>query len=213
MAETETAALTLRYMTLSDLSAVMVVERSSFTAPWPADSYVFEVRDSTCSYMLVLEIQQPQPVQGLRRVWANLVGNEPETEMQRLVIGHGGMWKIQEEGHISTIATHPNFRGRGYGEVMLAGMVRRAVTMGAEYMVLEVRVSNTVAQKLYIKYGFQIQGVKANYYRDDLEDAYDMRLDLTRPDAVAHVEALYQNLQNRLPFIDRYSNHPHPRLG
>jgi [ribosomal protein S18]-alanine N-acetyltransferase len=39
---------------------------------------------------------------------------------------------------------------------------------------LEVRVSNTVAQNLYTKYGFTQVGLRRAYYTDNKEDAYIM---------------------------------------
>ena len=70
------------------------------------------------------------------------------------ILGYGGIWNIADEAHISTIATHPTHRGNGYGEILLAGIVGKALQLGAGYIVLEVRVSNQVAQRLYEKYGF-----------------------------------------------------------
>ena len=41
-------------------------------------------------------------------------------------------------------------------------------------MTLEVRVSNTLAQNLYVKYGFEVVGRRKSYYSDNKEDAYNM---------------------------------------
>jgi ribosomal-protein-alanine N-acetyltransferase len=42
---------------------------------------------------------------------------------------------------------------------------------------LEVRVSNSVAQNLYRKYGFVITGTRPRYYRDNDEDAHIMTVE------------------------------------
>ena len=81
------------------------------------------------------------------------------------ILGYGGLWKIEGEAHISTIAIHPANRGLGYGEILLAGMFGKALQLNAEFIVLEVRVSNSVAQALYKKYGFNRVARKKNYYR------------------------------------------------
>lgn len=44
---------------------------------------------------------------------------------------YGGMWYIAGEAHISTIAVHPKGRGHGWGEILLAGMVRRGIVLEA----------------------------------------------------------------------------------
>lgn len=46
--------------------------------------------------------------------------------------------------------------------------------MGARVVTLEVRVSNQLAQALYLKYGFEIVGQRRNYYSDNGEDALIM---------------------------------------
>ncbi len=63
------------------------------------------------------------------------------------------------------------WRGRGIGELMLLAMIERSIELGAHEVTLEVRVSNTVAQNLYRKYGFEVVGRRPGYYRDNNEDA------------------------------------------
>jgi len=204
--------LTLRYMLLRDVPEVAAIDRASFIPPWPATSYRFEINESNISYMVVLEKDVLQPVQGIKRLWYNLRGQADIMDEQGIIVGYGGLWKIGDEAHISTIASHPGYRGNKFGEILLAGMIARALKLGAAYVVLEVRVSNTIAQNLYFKYSFEIVGVKAEYYRNDKEDAYDMRLrfsDVT----IARFQQLYMELQERVAFRDRYSQTPHPRFG
>lgn len=198
--------LTLRHMRGADVSPVVEIDRLSFDPAWPASSYYFEVNKSTCSHMVVLERASENGI-GMSRWWANLRGQRRAIE----IIGYGGLWRIQEEAHISTIAVHPDARGQGYGELMLAAMLCRALRLGAVYCVLEVRVSNTVAQALYKKYHFDVHGVKKKYYQNQ-EDAYDMRLQFSNESA-AFLHAQYDVLCQRFGFRDQYSTTPHPRLG
>jgi ribosomal-protein-alanine N-acetyltransferase len=81
---------------------------------------------------------------------------------------------ILDEGHISTIAVHTQWRGRGLGEWMLVAMIDAAVLRGAEEITLEVRVSNRIAQNLYEKYAFAQVGLRKRYYHDNNEDALIM---------------------------------------
>ena len=46
--------------------------------------------------------------------------------------------------------------------------------------VLEVRVSNYTAIKLYEKFNYKIESIKKNYYRDG-ENAYYMTLSVNKP--------------------------------
>ena len=126
------------------------------------------------------------------------------------ILGYGGLWKIDSEAHISTIATHPDHRGRGFGELLLAGMFRKALLLQAEYLVLEVRVGNEVAQNLYRKYGLSQHGRKRNYYRSDNEDAFDMRVQLDNG-ARERCLQLYDQLSKMHNFRDNFTQVTHPR--
>ncbi len=202
------SSLTLRYMRASDIGQVVAIDSVSFDPPWSARSYAYEISESHYSHMVTLERGGSGAPASRWRRWFGLdTANSPE-----LVVGYGGLWQIADEAHISTIATHPGWRGRGYGEILLAGMVRRAYTLGAAYVVLEVRVSNQVAQSLYHKYEFVTVGVKQNYYRNNHEDAYDMRFDLTSADLRARFDERLAALRQRQPFTDQYSDlNPPPR--
>ena len=57
---------------------------------------------------------------------------------------------------------------------MLISIFERAQKLGAEWLTLEVRVSNLAAQRLYEKYGFRPAGIRRRYYSDNNEDAIIM---------------------------------------
>ncbi len=210
--------LTLEYMNVNHINTVSEIDHLSFDPPWPKTSYNFEINQSTISHMVVLQqtlpqdVDPPEPRGGWRGVMDSLFSRNHHSSSNQQVIGYGGLWKIAEESHVSTIAIHPDHRGHSYGEILLAGMCGKSIALKAEYMVLEVRVSNVVAQELYRKYGFNEVEVKKNYYRSNNEDAYDMRLTLDA-DYVSDFEALYIALQAKQRFVDNYSDCPHPRMG
>ena len=104
----------------------------------------------------------------------------------------------------------PQSAGTAFGEILLAGVVGKAMLLNADYVVLEVRVSNLVAQSLYQKFGFRTVGRKRNYYRSDREDAFDMRLTLDRETRL-HFKQLYEVLMQSHNFSDAYSRANHPR--
>lgn len=200
--------LTLRYMALPDIPEVSAIDQVSFDPAWSARSYAYEVSESNYSHMVVLEQgEEEKPKPGWRRLVQNISGNGNESGSQ--IVGYGGLWHIVDESHISTIATHPQFRGRGWGEVLLAGMIHRSITLKAAYIVLEVRVSNIVAQRLYEKYEFETLAVKPKYYHNNGEDAYDMRLNLEdNPGYITRFERRYEELLAVHQVEDLYSSVP-----
>ncbi len=211
-------SLILRYMRADDIRDVSMIDRLCFEPPWSRDSYAFEIKESKISHMIVLEENDisapallPDDDGWIQRLSGWIRHETPTIAKSGVIVGYGGLWKIDGEAHVSTIATHPDHRGRGYGEILLAGMFRKALRLKAEYLVLEVRVSNAVAQNLYQKYGFTRHGRKRNYYRSDNEDAYDMRVGLG-PSVRQHFKQLYQQLQHSQSFHDAYSVATHPRL-
>jgi ribosomal-protein-alanine N-acetyltransferase len=207
--------LILRYMHPNDVPQVVLLDQVSFPDPWSYRSYMFEINESKVSHMIVLEeVGTLAPMVAPRRSFFDwLMRRHPQAPpaINGTIVSYGGLWNIEEEAHISTIASQPQLRGRGYGEIALVGMVMKALALRAEYIILEVRVSNRVAQSLYEKYGFTTVNTQRKYYQDG-EDAFLMRLDLTES-AQAHVRTLYAHLQKRVPFEDRYSTVKHPRLG
>jgi len=61
-----------------------------------------------------------------------------------------------------------------------------------------VRVSNTVAQNLYTRYGFKQTGLRKGYYLDNKEDAFIMSTDgLTSPCASETLQELRESLALR----------------
>lgn len=182
-----TTALTLRYMRDDDVSIVAQIDRESFTSPWSENSFRFELQENTASHMIVL---------------AEADG----------VIGFAGMWLIEDEAHVSTIAVTEARRGTGFGELLLAGLLRRGIGLGAAYAVLEVRVSNASAIRLYHKYEFESVQRRKNYYKDTGEDAYMMFATNINADAYrARLEERWAALQARLTFADRLAEgHPPP---
>ena len=79
-----------------------------------------------------------------------------------------------DEAHVTTLALHPDYRGRGLGELLLASLIDISYDIGAKWVTLEVRISNYTAQNLYRKYGFREAGLRHRYYSDNQEDALIM---------------------------------------
>jgi len=155
-------------MTLADVDQVLEIEQASFSAPWSARAFRYEIAENEHSVMLVV---RPAPrtsfrwVQWLRR--HKLLSPGP-------ALGYAGSWLLVDDIHISTIAVHPQWRGRGLGELLLVSLLEKGIELEAQRATLEVRVSNLAAQGLYGKYGFEIVSRRKGYYADNNEDAYIM---------------------------------------
>lgn len=78
--------------------------------------------------------------------------------------------------HIISIAIHPEYRRIGLGEILLREAVEDMKRLGVRRILLEVKVSNVAAIKLYSKIGFKVSSTLKHYYNG--EDGYLMYMDL-----------------------------------
>ena len=95
-------------------------------------------------------------------------------EVNNKVVGFAGLWAICNEGHITNIAVHPNYRGQGIGSKLVESLIENSSSWYINSLTLEVRASNKIAQNLYKKYGFKEEGMRKHYYQDNNEDAIIM---------------------------------------
>ena len=95
------------------------------------------------------------------------------------------------EGGVQTIAVAPDREGTGLGARLLADLLRRATAFECRDVLLEVRVDNLRAQRLYERFGFEPVGVRRGYYQPANADALVMRLTdpSTLPGATAGTSA------------------------
>ena len=95
------------------------------------------------------------------------------TDGSRLV-GYGGMVTVLDEGQITNIAVHPQFRRLGVGREILAALISHAELQGISQISLEVRVSNHAARELYLQQGFHVEGTRRRFYSHPVEDGLVM---------------------------------------
>lgn len=182
-------------MRFDDVPQVMAIERESFPLPWPERAYRYELSQNRNSHYLVLRKAQTLALAGRLKRWQRLRRNDPRPP----VLGYGGFWMIAGEAHISTLAVSPNWRQQGLGELLLWTMLKQAASMGAFEATLEVRVSNRVAQSLYLKYGFDKVGERRRYYQNNGEDAWIMTVTDFKSEAFqARLDRLGRALHQRL---------------
>lgn len=145
----ETEGLLFRSMRLDDIKAIGEIEKEAFTTPWTENAFHNELTNNHFARYMVMELDGR-------------------------IAGYAGMWLIMDEAHITNIAVRREYRGRKLGERLLRELKATASYFGARRMTLEVRVSNRIAQNLYEKLGFRVEGVRRAYYSDNNEDALIM---------------------------------------
>jgi ribosomal-protein-alanine N-acetyltransferase len=179
-------------MTLEDIPRVLEIDQLSFPLPWSATSYRYELTQNPNSHFWVAvaggakvarkAAEAPSPGHMLDWFTPSRWFRAPEAPASapaaRNVVGYGGFWFILDEAHISTIAVHPDWRGRRVGEQLFVAMLEDALELSAVTATLEVRVTNDHAQGLYRKYHFEVVGRRKHYYRDNGEDALLMTAEL-----------------------------------
>ena len=86
------------------------------------------------------------------------------------IYGYACLFSLFETAELLNIAVDTDYRGRGFGEKLLTAIHNQAKAMGAERILLEVRVSNAPAIALYTKHGYEKIAVRKRYYANG-EDA------------------------------------------
>lgn len=140
--------LVIEMMTSKDIDGVFEVEKNCFEHHWSKDAFSKELKNDVARYLV-----------------AKIDGK---------VVGYVGIWFVMDEGHITNVAVHSDYRGKKIGDELVKELVKLCKESNIASMTLEVRVSNIVAQKLYKKYGFKLAGIRKEYYSDNKEDAMIM---------------------------------------
>lgn len=130
------------------VDSLVAISKLCFHSAWDRESFKNELQN------------------GLARYVVAVIDNVP--------VGFGGMWLIIDEGHITNIGVHPEYRGIGIGDKILSSLISICEEENICSMTLEVRASNYIAQNLYKKYGFVGEGIRKAYYEDNKEDALIM---------------------------------------
>lgn len=134
-----------------DLPYVCAIERASFPNPWHEMTFIGEIHNKSISFPYVIV-----------------------HKIEKKVIGYVIFWHIKEAVQISNIAIHPDFRRKGIGEAIIRQVLAQVKSEGAKSISLEVRPSNFAALNLYKKLGFEIFGIRKDYYHNPKEHALIM---------------------------------------
>jgi ribosomal-protein-alanine N-acetyltransferase len=162
---------TIKNLSHAHLDDVMEIEKLSYGEHhWSRDSFVSELQSDITRYICA------------------------ENEAGRCV-GYTGMWHILDEGHITTLAVHPDYRKKGLAQALVIGSLDRCLENNIKYITLEVRISNEKAINIYEKFGFRSLGLRKKYYQNNGEDALIM---WTEDITSENFQTLYNNIREEL---------------
>jgi [ribosomal protein S18]-alanine N-acetyltransferase len=139
-------ALRIRPMSEGDLAEILAIDTRAYEFPWTEQIF----RDC------------------LR------VGYHCRTlEHFGTIQAYGVMSVAADEAHLLNICVRPEAQRQGFGRKMLGHLLDVARRAGADVVLLEVRVSNELAIRLYGAMGFMEIGQRRQYYpaRKGREDA------------------------------------------
>jgi [ribosomal protein S18]-alanine N-acetyltransferase len=141
-------AVDLRRLTARDLDAIERIEKRAYPTPWSRS-------------MFAGELSKPSGI---------CVGAFQGDGM----LGYLIVARYVDAWHVMNIAVDEPFRGRGIARALLEHLFEHTADDRERGYTLEVRVSNSVAIRLYESLGFVASGMRRGYYTDNREDALIM---------------------------------------
>ncbi len=182
----------IRPMYTDDISQVTEIDQECFPTQWPTLSFKRDLLSNRLSHYLVVLDENNSPTELVEQISQNVScldsrfserlrrffssDRTPRSTTNQRIVGIIGFWIMAGEAHISTIGVRQAYRRQGIGELLLISAIELAQILQAHVITLEVRASNSVAQALYEKLGFNKVGVRRGYYKDR-EDAVIMTTD------------------------------------
>ncbi len=140
--------ITVCAMTEADIAEAAALEKAIFSMPWSVQAFSDTLRDAKARYVAAKE--------------------------DGMLVGYCGAYLIAGEGNIMNVAVAKEKRGRGIAAWMLQKLMEESMQEGILEFTLEVRESNAAAIRLYSRLGFQIEGIRKNFYEKPMENALIM---------------------------------------
>jgi ribosomal-protein-alanine N-acetyltransferase len=152
----KTTEIKIDFMKKEDIDQVLAIEQISFSMPWSGNLFLSEFRSPLVSTLMVS------------------LSNKAS---KRTVTGYIVFWVVANEMHILNLAVAPDARRHGIAKRLVLAGISYAKAKGAHRAFLEVRASNSAAQKLYSSLGFTGTSLRRDYYDLPVEDAVVMTLE------------------------------------
>ena len=166
------------------MSSVQSPTPSLESPPQPLKLYFYRMQAVDISDVLAIE-NDVYPFPWTRGNFLDSINSGYETWILRdgagVLNGYFLLMPAVDDAHLLNITVHRDLQGYGIGLLLLNKA--RAITLDRKLhaLLLEVRPSNTRAEKIYERYGFACVGVRKGYYpapNNQREDAIVMKLDL-----------------------------------
>ncbi len=142
-----------RPMWLDDLPQILEIERAAYPFPWTEGVLTDCIKVGYSSLVM---------------------------ELDEVIAGYGILSIAAGEANILNVCVSPSLQGQGLGRRLMENLLSVARRRKAGIAFLEVRASNSIAQRLYQSLGFNQIGSRRNYYpaHRGREDAVMMALEL-----------------------------------
>lgn len=140
----------IRRMEPRDAGQVSLLEQQIFSQPWSCQGFLDALAMEHAIFLVA--------------------------ESEGRILGYCGMYCAMDEGEITNVAVDTELRRNGIGKLLMERLLAEAKRAGIRTVILEVRVSNESAIRLYEAFGFTIQGTRKGFYEWPKEDGYVMML-------------------------------------
>ena len=147
----------LEPMTAARLDAVMAIEQRAYSHPWSRGNFLDTLSAGHLAQCLLAD---------------------------DTLIGYFVAMPGYQEVHLLNITVAPDYQRQGWAHLMLDALALWARGHQAEWVWLEVRLSNARAQQVYLRRGFARVGLRKRYYpaaHGEREDAVVMSLRVAAP--------------------------------
>ena len=138
----------IREMQVKDADAAAAIEQQIFSQPWSRQGFLDAVNLANTIFLVA--------------------------EENNRIVGSIAMYVAMAEGEITNVAVATMESCTGISGMLIAELLKIAENKGIARIVLEVRVSNDSAIRLYERNGFVQCGVRRGFYEFPKEDAYVM---------------------------------------
>ena len=142
----------IRRSTETDIQQLALLESKCFSDPWSSKGLRDTLKEERSFFLTAVENGR--------------------------ICGYLNSTYILDELDIHRVCVLPEYRRIGVGAAMMIHLVKFCKENGLREIFLEVRKSNTPAQRLYTRFGFEVIGERAGFYQNPDEPGLIMRADV-----------------------------------
>src|SRR5260370_7581971 len=105
--------LALELMREPDIATVQEIEREIFATLWPRNAYYRELASRSSAHYVVLRQE------GILESPVSRIASE----LDPTIVGYGGMWRIYDQAHVTTLGARPGLHPRRSGPPTLPPLI------------------------------------------------------------------------------------------